>query len=144
MPRAWKSEISCTLQHRILMLKYGSIQENPLISTLRKSRQNWLVTKLVPRFRRAPGSKELTNGLAPAARSIPRNPASVPPSPLVFTHDTLFGKCFCQIILLSIWNTPRYQFYPHQFYPSLSNSQVPYPRCVGLKNSSICPALRPC
>ena len=116
------------------MLNCGSIQENPLISTLRKSRQNWLVTKLVSRFRRAPGSKELPNGLAPAARSIPRNPDSVPPSPLVFTHDTLFGKCFCQIIPLSIWNTPLLgtNFIPTNFIPLF---QTPRFHTLGVSGS---------
>ncbi len=108
MPWVWKLEISSTTHHHILMLKYGSIQENPLISILRKSRQLWLVTKLekVARFRRESGSKESPNGLVPPTRSRLRNPASVPPVPLDFTHTTLFGKWVCQIIPVGIWNTP--------------------------------------
>jgi hypothetical protein len=104
------------------MLKCGSMQENPLISILRKSRQLCLVTKLdsagnwtvphclvmsrkVARIRRVPGSKESSNGLAPAARSSPRSLASVPPHFLDNTKAKLFGKCFLQIIPLSTQHT---------------------------------------
>ncbi len=46
MSRVWKSEISLTTQYHMSVLKCGSIQESPLISIFRKSRQSCLVTKL--------------------------------------------------------------------------------------------------
>lgn len=43
---SWKLEVFPTSQHRILLLKCGSIKENLPISLLRKSHHLWLVTQL--------------------------------------------------------------------------------------------------
>ena len=59
----------------------------------------------VARFRRVPGSTELPNGLAPTARSRPRNHDSVPPPSLNNNHTKLFSKCFFQIIPSGIQHT---------------------------------------
>jgi hypothetical protein len=50
-------------------------------------------------------SKESSNGLAPTARSSPRNLVSVPPHFLDNTQSKLFGKWFLQIIPLRMQQT---------------------------------------